>query len=61
MLPQLLARGHDNAAILRRLVLSPKTVRNRVSDVLAKLDARTRAEAVSMVRDAGIGDNDTFG
>ena len=52
----LLARGHDNAAIARRLVLSPKTVRNRVSDVLAKLHARTRAEAVSMARDAGIGE-----
>ena len=58
---ELLARGHDNAAIARRLVLSPKTVRNRVSDVLAKLHARTRAEAVSMARDAGIGDNDGFG
>jgi len=61
VLPQLLARGHDNAAISRRLVLSPMTVRNRVSDVLAKLHARTRAEAVSMARDAGIGDNDAFG
>ena len=58
---ELLARGHDNASIARRLVLSPKTVRNRVSDVLAKLHARTRAEAVSMARDAGIGDNDIFG
>ncbi len=52
----LLARGLDNTAIARRLVLSPKTVRNRVSDVLAKLHARTRAEAVSMARDAGIGE-----
>jgi DNA-binding NarL/FixJ family response regulator len=57
----LLARGHDNAAIARRLVLSPKTVRNRVSDVLAKLHARTRAEAVSMARDAGIGEKGIFG
>jgi DNA-binding NarL/FixJ family response regulator len=30
-------------------------VRNRVSDVLAKLQARTRAEAVARARDAGIG------
>jgi DNA-binding NarL/FixJ family response regulator len=58
---ELLARGHDNTAIARRLVLSPKTVRNRVSDVLAKLHARTRAEAVSMARDAGIGENNGFG
>ena len=53
---ELVARGLDNASIARRLVLSPKTVRNRVSDVLAKLHARTRAEAVSMARDAGIGE-----
>jgi DNA-binding NarL/FixJ family response regulator len=52
---ELLARGLDNAAIARRLVLSPKTVRNRVSDVLAKLHAGTRAEAVAMARDAGLG------
>ncbi len=58
---ELLARGLDNASIARRLVLSPKTVRNRVSDVLAKLHARTRAEAVSMARDAGIGENNDFG
>ncbi len=37
--------------------LSPKTVRNRVSDVLAKLHAGTRAEAVAMARDAGIGES----
>jgi DNA-binding NarL/FixJ family response regulator len=53
---ELLARGLDNASIARRLVLSPKTVRNRVSDVLAKLHAGTRAEAVAMARDAGLGD-----
>ena len=53
---EMLARGLDNTSIARRLVLSPKTVRNRVSDILAKLHARTRAEAVSMARDAGIGD-----
>jgi DNA-binding NarL/FixJ family response regulator len=51
----LLARGLDNASIARRLVLSEKTVRNRVSDVLAKLRARSRAEAVSLARDAGLG------
>ncbi len=52
---ELMARGLDNASIARRLFLSEKTVRNRVSDVLAKLRARTRAEAVARARDAGIG------
>jgi DNA-binding NarL/FixJ family response regulator len=51
---RLLAQGLDNASIARRLVLSEKTVRNRVSDVLAKLHARTRAEAVAKARDAGL-------
>ena len=50
----LLAQGLDNATIARRLVLSEKTVRNRVSDVLAKLHARNRAEAVALARDAGL-------
>lgn len=52
---ELLAQGLDNGAIARRLVLSEKSVRNRVSDVLAKLRVRTRAEAVAVARDAGIG------
>lgn len=51
----LLAEGLDNASIARRLHLSPKTVRNRVSDVLGKLHARSRAEAVALARDAGVG------
>jgi DNA-binding NarL/FixJ family response regulator len=50
----LLAQGLDNATIARRLVLSEKTVRNRVSDVLTKLQARNRAEAVALARDAGL-------
>ncbi|MEU5339510.1 MULTISPECIES: response regulator transcription factor [unclassified Streptomyces] len=51
----LLSRGLDNTSIARRLSLSEKTIRNRVSDVLAKLRARTRAEAVALARDAGLG------
>lgn len=51
----LLARGLDNTAIATRLFLAPKTVRNRVSDVIAKLGASTRAEAVARARDAGFG------
>lgn len=52
---ELMARGLDNAAIARRLFLSEKTVRNRVSEILAKMRARTRAEAVARARDAGVG------
>jgi DNA-binding NarL/FixJ family response regulator len=52
---ELIAQGLDNAAIARRLFLSEKTVRNRVSDVLGKVHARSRAEMVALARDAGLG------
>jgi len=51
----MIAQGLDNATIARRLVLSDKTVRNRVSDILAKLHAGSRAEMVALARDAGLG------
>lgn len=51
----LVARGLTNAAIAQRLVLSSKTVRNHVSNVLTKLQAASRAEAVAQARDAGLG------
>lgn len=52
---ELVARGYDNARIGRHLSLSEKTVRNNVSTVLAKLPAATRAEAVALARDSGLG------
>ena len=51
----LVARGHDNLTIARRLVLSPKTVRNVVSNVLTKLAVRDRAAAIVRARDEGLG------
>jgi len=51
----LLARGYDNATISRRLVLSPKTVRNHVSNVLAKIGAEDRAKAIIRAREEGLG------
>jgi DNA-binding NarL/FixJ family response regulator len=50
-----LAAGLTNAEIGRRLALRPKTVRNYVSNVLAKLHAADRAEAVLRARRAGLG------
>ncbi|HKC28156.1 MAG TPA: response regulator transcription factor [Jatrophihabitans sp.] len=52
---QLLATGADNRAIARQLFLAEKTVRNRVSDILAKLGVATRAEAIARARDEGLG------
>jgi DNA-binding NarL/FixJ family response regulator len=51
----LVARGLTNAAIADALVLSGKTVRNHVSNVLAKIGAPDRAAAIVLARDAGLG------
>jgi DNA-binding NarL/FixJ family response regulator len=51
----LLADGHPNARIAERLHLSPKTVRNHVSSIFAKLHVADRAEAMLQARRAGLG------
>ena len=51
----LLARGRTNAQIAAALFLSPKTVRNVVSSVFAKLQVGGRAEAIILAREAGLG------
>ena len=52
---ELIARGRSNAEITDALVLSPKTVRNHVSNVFSKLQVRDRAEAIVRAREAGLG------
>jgi DNA-binding NarL/FixJ family response regulator len=51
----LVARGHSNPTIARQLVLSPKTVKNHVSNIFAKLAVADRAEAIAKARRAGLG------
>jgi len=53
---ELVSGGLSNHQIAARLFLSPKTVRNNVSVIMAKLGAETRAEAIARARDAGVGD-----
>jgi DNA-binding NarL/FixJ family response regulator len=50
----LMAAGLTNAAIAERFRLSPKTVRNYVSTIIAKVGAETRAEAIARARAAGV-------
>ncbi len=51
----LIAAGHSNAVIANTLCLSPKTVRNHISNVFSKLHVADRAEAIVRARDAGLG------
>jgi DNA-binding NarL/FixJ family response regulator len=51
----LIAAGKNNTQIASSLYLAPKTVRNNVSTILAKLQATDRAEAIIRARDAGLG------
>lgn len=41
----LIAQGHKNFEIAKRLYLSPKTVRNHVSNILSKLQVADRTQA----------------
>jgi DNA-binding NarL/FixJ family response regulator len=53
----LIARGENNAEIAQRLVLSPHTIRNHISNIFSKLQVADRAEAIIRARDAGLGNN----
>jgi DNA-binding NarL/FixJ family response regulator len=52
---ELLAAGHPNAAIAQQLFLSPKTVRNYISSIFAKLQVASRGEAIVRAREQGLG------
>ena len=52
---ELVARGETNEQIARSLSLSVKTVRNNVSAIFTKLGVNSRAAAVAVARDAGLG------
>jgi DNA-binding NarL/FixJ family response regulator len=50
----LIAQGHKNSDIAAQLVLSEKTVRNHVSNILSKLQVADRAQAIVRAREAGL-------
>jgi DNA-binding NarL/FixJ family response regulator len=51
---QLISHGLKNAEIAERLFLSPKTVRNHVSNILSKLQVVDRTEAALRAKQAGL-------
>lgn len=51
----LIAQGHPNAVIARRLSITDKTVRNHVTNIFSKLQVTDRVQAVMRAREAGFG------
>jgi DNA-binding NarL/FixJ family response regulator len=51
----LVARALDNRTIAGRLGISVKTVRNHVTNILGKMPARDRRDAIERARRAGLG------
>jgi DNA-binding NarL/FixJ family response regulator len=54
----LIAQGHNNARIARLLFVSPKTVRNHISNIFTKLQIADRTQAILRAREAGLGGDD---
>ena len=51
----LIAGGMSNSAIAERIDRAPKTVGNHISAIFLKLGVASRAEAIVLARDAGLG------
>jgi DNA-binding NarL/FixJ family response regulator len=47
----LIASGANNAAISEKLFLSPKTVRNHITNIFAKLNVADRSQAIVLARE----------
>jgi len=54
----LLTQGCKNAEIAERLVISPKSVRNYVSNIVSKLQVADRAQAIVRAKEAGLSGED---
>lgn len=50
----LIAQGENNQEIAQKLVISPKTVRNHITNIFSKLQVANRAQAIVLARQAGL-------
>jgi pimeloyl-ACP methyl ester carboxylesterase/DNA-binding CsgD family transcriptional regulator len=50
-----IAQGVDNAQIAARLTLSEKTVRNHITHIFDKIGVESRAQAIVLARERGLG------
>jgi DNA-binding NarL/FixJ family response regulator len=51
---RLISQGLNNQEITHKLVLSPKTVRNHITNIFSKLQVADRAQAIVRAREAGL-------
>ena len=51
----LITEGLGNAAIGERLSISEKTVRNHITHIFDKIGVESRAQAIVLARDRGLG------
>jgi len=52
---ELIARGLENSEIAEHLFISPKTVRNHITNIFSKLQVSSRSKAIVLAREAGLG------
>jgi DNA-binding NarL/FixJ family response regulator len=52
---ELIAEGYNNTEIAQKLVISPKTVRNHITNIFSKLQVADRAQAIRRARNGGMG------
>jgi DNA-binding NarL/FixJ family response regulator len=52
---RLIPQGLNNQEIAQKLFLSPKTVRNHITNIFSKLQVTDRAQSIVRAREAGVG------
>ena len=52
---ELLVQGLTTSQVAARLFLAPKTIRNRISDLIGKLGVPTREDAIAVAKTSGLG------